>query len=250
MYAISARVSGAIPIKASEKNLKADVTSLLDSVTERTKIVFIANPNNPTGSYLTREEVLALHAGLPSHVLLVLDCAYAEYVEAEDYSAGHELVEAHENIVVTRTFSKAYALGGLRLGWGHCSAGVADVLNRVRGPFNVSSVAQAAGLAALEDEGFLAQSVAHNTQWREWTREKLEGLGLWVAPSVANFLLVDFESEEKALACLAHLKENNIFVRGVGAYGLSQYLRISIGTEKEMTLAVSAMKAYVQSYAT
>lgn len=247
MYPISAKVSGATPVTAPEKNLKADPDALLNVVTDKTKILFLANPNNPTGSYLTRDEVIDLHAKLPSSVLLVLDAAYAEYVEADDYTAGHELVEQHDNIVVTRTFSKIYGMGGLRLGWGHCPDSVADVLNRVRGPFNVSSSAQAAGLAALGDDGFIAKALAHNTACRQHTQEVLEAIGLTVYPSAGNFILVEFASAEQAENTRLSLKSQGILVRQMEGYGLPACLRITIGTDEEMGLAINAIKDYLKS---
>ena len=247
MYPISTKVAGAKPVTAPEKGLRADPEALLKAVTEKTKIVFLANPNNPTGSYLTKDEVKDFHAALPSSVLLVLDAAYAEYVDADDYSVGHELVEVHENVVVTRTFSKIYGMGGLRIGWGHCSADVADILNRVRGPFNVNSAAQAAALAALEDDDFVIKSREHNTKCRENTKDELEELGLTVYPSVGNFLLVSFETAERADAARLYLNERNIYIRQMGAYGLGECLRMTIGTDEEMALVISAIRDYLKS---
>ncbi len=245
MYPISAKASGATPVTAPEKSLKADPEALLAAVTENTKILFLANPNNPTGSYLTREEVIDLHAKLPPSVLLVLDAAYAEYVDADDYSAGHELVEQHDNVVVTRTFSKIYALGGLRIGWGHCPDAVADVLNRVRGPFNVSSAAQIAALAALADDSFMAKCLAHNTACRQKTQQALEEIGLHVYPSAGNFLLVGFDSADQAENVRLALKSKGILLRQMDGYGLPACLRMTIGTEEEMTLAIFAIKDYL-----
>lgn len=246
MYAIYAKTAGGQAIAAPEKNLKADPQELLDAVNEKTKIVFLANPNNPTGSYLTRDEIVDFHTKLPKHVLLVLDAAYAEYVDDENYTIGHDLVEQHENVIVTRTFSKAYGLGGMRLGWGHGPDHIVDVLNRVRGPFNVGSATQMAGLASLQDEDFLKKSVAHNAECRAWTAEQLEGLGLTVYPSAGNFLLVSFGSAEKAEAARQFCKEKGILIRQMGGYGLPECLRITIGTEEEMKLAISAIKDYLQ----
>lgn len=246
MYPISAKASGATPVTAPEKDLKADPQALLNAVTDKTKILFLANPNNPTGSYLTRDEIIDLHVKLPKSVILVLDAAYAEYVDDPKYTAGHDLVNLHNNIVVTRTFSKAYGLGGMRLGWGHCPDAIADVLNRVRGPFNVSSVAQVAGAATLADEYFLQKSIAHNTQCREWTKTQLEELGLTVYPSAGNFLLVNFGSADKAEAVRLAVKEHGVLIRQMGGYGLPDCLRISIGTDEEMKLALQAIKDYIK----
>ena len=247
MYPISAKAAGATPVTAPEKNLKADPQALLKAVTDKTKILFLANPNNPTGSYLTRDEIVQLHKDLPSTVLLVLDAAYAEYVDDPDYTAGHDLVAQHDNIVVTRTFSKIYGMGGLRLGWGHCPDSVADILNRVRGPFNVSNAAQVAGLAALEDEAFITQSRNHNIECGKQAKAALEALGLTVYPSAGNFLLVEFESCEKAEATRSALKEQGIYVRQMESYGLPSCLRVTIGTDEEMTLAIGAIKDYLKS---
>lgn len=247
MYAISAKANGATPVAAPEKNLTADVDALLAAVTDKTKILFLANPNNPTGSYLDKNDIRHLATSLPKNVLLVLDCAYAEFVTADDYSAGHELVNEFENVVVTRTFSKIYALGGLRLGWGHASAEVADVLNRVRGPFNVSSVAQAAGIAALEDDDFIQKSIAHNDEWVTWTSNELIALGLTVYPSAGNFILVSFGDAGRAEAGRLYLKDQGILIRQMGAYGLAECLRISIGTGEEMILARDAIAGYMKT---
>lgn len=247
MYSISAMANGGKPVSVPEKNLKADVDAIVAAVNNKTKIVFLANPNNPTGSYLSRNEVWRLAAALPKTVLLVLDVAYAEFVTADDYSDGHELVEEFGNVVVTQTFSKLYAMGGLRLGWGHCPPDVADVLNRVRGPFNVSSVAQACGLAALSDPVFITASREHNTRWRGWMAERLTSLGLRVYPSQGNFLLVDFGSDARAEKCRLFLKDRGVLIRQMGAYGLAQCLRISTGAAEEMEIAFSEISAYMNN---
>jgi len=248
IYPIVTLSAGAKPVPVPEKNLKADVDAILAAVTARTKMVFLANPNNPTGSWLDKGEIRALIAALPEKVMFVLDSAYAEYVDDPAYSAGHELVSEFPNVVVTRTFSKVYGMGGLRLGWGHFSADVADVMNRVRGPFNVSSVAQAAGLAALADQDFVKRSVAHNTTWREWAVKRLDALRLPVNPGGAgNFVLTRFETPERAEACRLSLKSRGIMVRQVGAYGLPEYLRITIGAPDEIKLACDAIEDYIKS---
>lgn len=246
MYAIYAKTAGGEAIAAPEKNLTADVDALLNAVNDKTKILFLANPNNPTGSYLKRDEVLRLHGGLPKDVILVLDAAYAEYVDDPEYTSGHDLVETHDNIVVTRTFSKLYALGGLRVGWGHCPAAIADVLNRARGPFNVSSIAQSAAIAALEDEAFTHKSLAHNKQCLVWFSKALQDLGLTVYPSAANFILVDFGDESRAENTRLALKAKGILVRQVGSYGLPTCLRITIGTDAQMKLVIQGIKDYIK----
>jgi histidinol-phosphate aminotransferase len=239
MYGIAAKAAGATPVQAPEKDLCADVDALLAAVTPRTKLVLLANPNNPTGSLLSHAEVVRLHKGLPGHVLLALDAAYCEYVDDAGYSAGDDLV-ASGNVVVLRTFSKIYALAGPRLGWAHCPPAVADVLNRLRGPFNVAAVAQVAGLAALDDAAFVKHAKAENTKVRASFMAALNALGLHVYPSAGNFVLVRFgvRAEEIRLA----LKERGILVRQMGAYQLPEYLRITIGTAEEMAIVAAALK--------
>ena len=233
MYPISAKTVGAAPVAAPERDLKTDVDAMLARVTPRTKVVFIANPNNPTGSYLTAAELARLHAGLPQDLLLVIDAAYAEYVTQPDYSDGSELAERFPNAVMTRTFSKIFALGSLRLGWAYCPAAVADALNRLRGPFNVSGAGQAAGVAALEDTEFLERSRALNESNRKDFSEKLRALGLIVHPSIANFVLASFadlpNGKSDAEAARLHLKARGILVRQMGGYGLPDCLRVTIG---------------------
>src|SRR6516164_5813830 len=236
MYPINAQTVGAAPVAAPERALTADVDALLERVTERTRIVFIANPNNPTGTYLGAAEMARLHAGLPPSVVLAIDAAYAEFVNRNDYEAGAALVERADNVVMLRTFSKIYALAGLRLGWAYCPPAIADVLNRVRGPFNVSTPALAAGLAALDDTAALARARAHNERWLPWFSERLAALGLPLTPSVGNFVLARFPDDPRknADAVFAFLQRRGILTRKMGAYGLPQYLRITIGTGEEM----------------
>ncbi len=178
MYKIAIMARGATPVPAPERDLTADVDAILARVSDATRLVFIANPNNPTGTYLPFDEVKRLHAGLPEHVILVLDAAYAEYVRANDYEAGIEMVATTQNTVMTRTFSKIYGLAALRLGWAYCPAPVADVLNRIRGPFNVTGPSIAAGVAALADQPHMEQAVEHNTAWRGRMAEALTAPGL------------------------------------------------------------------------
>jgi len=247
MYPIAARSVGATPVKAPESNLTADVDALLDRVTGRTRILFLANPNNPTGSYLPVDELRRLRAGLPDEVLLVIDAAYAEFVVRNDYSPGVELVDGAANVVMTRTFSKIYALASLRLGWSYCPPAVADVLNRIRGPFNVGAPAQVAGLAALGDVAFTDLARRHNESWLAWTTERLRDLGLEVAPSVCNFILVRFPAAagRDAAAADAFLRGRGIIARRMGAYDLADSLRITIGREDEMRALVEALSDFV-----
>src|SRR5690606_34096301 len=207
MYAISARTVGATPVTAPERNLTADVEALLAAVTPRTRLLFLANPNNPTGSYVGYEALRGLAERLPSDVLLVIDAAYAEYVEAEDYEDGAALVERFPNVVMLRTFSKIHGLAALRLGWAYGSAEVIDVLNRVRGPFNVGAAALAAGVAAIGDREHVERSRAHNRRIHAWFVEQLKRLNLRAEPSVGNFVLVHFG---EAVRAAEYLKSQGI----------------------------------------
>jgi histidinol-phosphate aminotransferase len=196
-------MTGARPVTVKEKDERADVDAILAAVTPRTKAVFLANPNNPTGTYLPFEEVRRLHAGLPGHVLLVLDAAYAEFVRRNDYEAGVELVAGNENVVMTRTLSKAYGLGGARIGWCYAPTHIIDALERIRDPFNVSAMASAAGVAAMGDRDHVTLTVEHNAKWLSWLIEELTRLGLRVTPSVGNFLLMHFPDDERYSAARA-----------------------------------------------
>ena len=247
LYPINALAVGATPIAAPERDETTDVDAVLARVTERTRIVFIANPNNPTGTYLGAHEVARLHAGLPASVLLAIDAAYAEFVNRNDYEPGIALVNRAENVVMLRTFSKIYALGGLRLGWAYCPPAVADVLNRVRGPFNVSAAGQAAGVAAVEDVEALNLARAHNERWLPWFSERLAALGIPLTPSVANFVLARFPDDPlmNADAAFAFLQSRGILTRQMAAYGLPQHLRITIGTGPEMETVAAALAEFM-----
>jgi histidinol-phosphate aminotransferase len=246
VYPIAISSNGAAAVIAPEHNHVADVGEILSRVTVRTKMVFVANPNNPTGTYLTAAEVKRLHAGLPAHVLLVLDAAYAEFVMSNDYDAGAALVEHHENVVMTRTFSKIHGLASLRLGWAYCPPAIADVLNRIRGPFNVSLPALKAGVAAIEDQAFQDMARAHNAKWLSWLKVELEKLGLEVTPSVGNFMLVHFGSAERARAADEFLTGRGLILRAVGAYGLPAALRLSVGTEEANLALLAALREFLK----
>ena len=247
MYRLAARATGAVPVTAPESDYTARVEALLGRVTPKTRIVFLANPNNPTGTYLPAEELPRLHAALAPDVLLVIDAAYAEFVSRNDYSSGAELVDGSDNVVMLRTFSKIYGLAGVRLGWAYCPAQVADALNRVRGPYNVTGPAQAAGLAALSDIAHTDKARAHNDLWRPWLADKIAALGLEVVPSVANFLLVRFPADgaHGADEAGAFLAERRIHLRGMGIYGLPECLRITIGLENENHAVADALAAFM-----
>ena len=250
IYPIAALAAGAHPVTAPERDLKADVDALLAHVGSRTRLVFIANPNNPTGSYLTRSELERLRAGLPDDVILVVDAAYAEYATAPDYASGLELARDTANTVMLRTFSKLYGLAALRLGWLVAAPGIVDVMNRVRGPFNVSSSAQAAGIAALEDLEHQEQARRHNETWLPWLTREISALGLRVHPSIGNFILIDFPAEPGRGAddAAAFLEAESIIPRQMGAYGLPHCLRVSVGLEEENRRLVTALAAFVAGW--
>jgi histidinol-phosphate aminotransferase len=249
VYRIATLAAGGVPVIVAERDLTADVDAILAAVTERTRIVFLANPNNPTGTYLPFDEVRRLHAGLPSDVILVLDAAYAEYVQRNDYEAGISLVAENANVVMTRTFSKVYGLAGLRLGWVYGPEAIIDVLNRIRGPFNVTAPALAAGKAALEDVGWTDKTVAHNAAWLPTVTAEIEALGLTVTPSVANFILIHFPDQSGRTAADADgfLVSRGIFLRRMDGYGLPGALRMTIGTEQANLETVAALSEFLNA---
>ena len=246
MYGIFARGCGANVIEVPENDLTPDLNAMLAAITPKTKMVFLTNPNNPTGSFNTPSDIKKFRDALRGDILLVLDDAYAEYaLTTKNFENGFAWAKTRDDVVVLRTFSKIYGLAGLRLGYGYCPPDVADVLNRVRGPFNVSSVAQVAGIAALSDDSFIEKSITHNDEWRAWTSTQLSALGLKVWPSAGNFLLVSFENADKAENCRQFLKGRGILVRQMGAYKLPEYLRISIGLGDDMKAACDAVGEFL-----
>ena len=244
IYAIAAQTVGAIPVSASEQAYRTDVDALLARVTPRTRVVFLANPNNPTGTYVPRSEVERLRGSLPDNVLLVLDEAYAEYVDEPDYDPCQHLVGSSENTVMLRTFSKAYGLAALRVGWAYCPPAVADHLNLLRDVFSVSGPAQAAARAALADQAHLRAAVAHNTRWKGWLNDRLVELGFSVVDSVCNFVLVDLGSDQRARQLDQYLRAQGIVVRSVREYSLPHCLRMSVGLETENQQLVDACKRF------
>ncbi|SFV12862.1 histidinol-phosphate aminotransferase [Methylobacterium sp. 174MFSha1.1] len=248
VYRIAILAAGGTPVVAPERDHTTDVDALLAAVTDKTRIVYLANPNNPTGTYLPFDEVRRLHAGLPKTTLLVLDAAYAEYVRRNDYAAGLELVAESENVVMTRTFSKVYGLAALRIGWMVGPAAIVDAVNRIRGPFNLGSAAIAAGAAAMADDAHIANAVAHNDAWLPKVTTALEGLGLSVTPSVGNFVLIHFPDEagRSAADADAYLTARGLILRRVGAYGLPNALRMTIGTAEANEAVIAALTEFVQ----
>lgn len=247
MYKIYAQANSATPVTAPEKNLVADVDALLAAVTARTKILFLANPNNPTGTLLPFSEVRRLRASLREDIILGLDAAYAEYLDGDGYEDGASLVRENTNTVVFHTLSKIYGLPALRLGWAFGPASIIDMLNRVRSPFNVNSPALAAGIAAMHDQAYIADMRARNATERQRVTDAFQTRGYDVVPSHANFILVKFGTQ--AAAMNAHLAAQGLIVREVGGYGLPDYLRISIGTTEENTLLLSALQSYAKDAA-
>ncbi len=243
VYPIITKAAGATIIMVDEDDYTADVDALLAAVTERTKMVWLANPNNPTGTYLSDAEVRRLHAGLRPDILLVIDSAYAEYVTAADYSVGLDLVGETENVVMVRTFSKM-GLAAARIGWMVGPAHVVDAINRIRGPFNVNLPAQLAGAAATRDTEFNAALKAHNAKWRDWLTAELNTNHMRVVPSQANFVMVLFADAESAAMAFTALWERGLVVREIGpSYGIENGLRISIGSEQAMRGVAGILKA-------
>ena len=247
MYPIAILGSGATPVVAPEKNYTADMDAILARVTPRTKLVFLANPNNPTGTYVPFDEVKRLHRGLPPNVLLVLDAAYAEYVRRNDYEAGIELVATSDNVVMLRTFSKIHGLAAVRLGWLYGPQHVVDALNRIRGPFNVNTPAMMAGIAAVEDAAHVERSRVHNDYWLPWLTQEISKLGLAVTPSVGNFLLIHFPETKGRTAADADafLTKRGLVLRRVAAYKLPNALRMTVGSEEANRLVVAALSEFL-----
>ena len=247
VYPIATLGTGAKPVIAPETNYTASVDAILAAVTKKTKVVFLANPNNPTGTYVSFDEVKRLHRSLPPNVLLVLDAAYAEYVRRNDYESGIELVATSDNVVMTRTFSKIHGLAALRLGWMFGPSHVVAAINRIRGPFNVNGPAIAAGIAAIEDHAHQERARQHNDRWLAWLAQEFEKLGLTATPSVANFLLVHFPETKgrSAKDADAFLTARGLILRQVGAYKLPNALRMSVGIEEANRLVVAALKEFL-----
>ncbi len=249
VYKIYIMAQGATPVVAKETNETASVDAILAAVSPRTKIVFLANPNNPTGTYVPMDEVRRLQAALRKDILLVLDAAYAEYVRRNDYEAGIELVSSNENVVMTRTFSKIHGLAAARIGWMYAPSHIIDAVNRIRGPFNLNSAAIASGAAAMRDRAHVSKTVEFNEKWLGWLTQELTKLGLRVTPSVGNFLLIHFPDEPLKSAGNADsfLTARGLILRRVSGYGFPNALRLSIGTEEANRLVVSALSEFLKS---
>ena len=247
VYRMATLASGGTPMAVPEPALRADVDGILEAVTPKTRIVYLANPNNPTGTYLNGAELRRLHGGLPADVLLVIDSAYAEYVEEADYETGSELVSETDNIVMARTFSKAYGLAGLRVGWAYGPRHVVQILNRVRGPFNVSVAAQYAAAAALQDREHLKRAIAHNREWRAWLLAEIRSIGLRADDSAGNFVLIHFGDPQTAREADGFLLDRGVALRPVGAYGLPECLRMTVGLEEANRAALAALAEFIDA---
>ncbi|MFP5077339.1 histidinol-phosphate transaminase [Rhizobium sp. YIM 134829] len=249
VYKIQIMAAGATPVTVKEVDCRVDVDAILAAVTEKTRMVFLANPANPTGTFVPVSDVRRLHAGLPKNVALVLDAAYAEYVRRNDYEAGIELVSSNDNVVMTRTFSKIYGLAALRIGWLYGPLAIVDALNRVRGPFNLNGPAIAAGAAAVRDRAFTAEAVDFNQRWLDQLTEALTALGLRVTPSVANFVLIHFPEVEGKRAAEADefLTRRGFILRAVRGYGFPNALRLSIGTPDANDGVIAALTEFMRA---
>ena len=252
VYKIATLANSAVPVEVPERitnrGIKVDVEAMLAAVTPKTRLVYIANPNNPTGTYITKDELRRLHAGLPDNVLLVIDSAYSEYVTAPDYEDGTKLVSAFDNVVMTRTFSKIHGLAGIRIGWAYLPVKVAEILNRIRGPFNVGNLQARVGAAAITDRDHLAKAIAHNEKWKTWLTDEIRKTGLRVDDSVANFVLIHFpEGPKNAKAADEFLCARGLILRGVGSYKLPQCLRLTVGPADANQLVAATLKEFMAS---
>ena len=242
MYSIITKIVGATSkLVKEDENFKVTVTSILDEVTPSTKIIYLANPNNPTGTYLTRNQIIDILDKLPKNIILVLDGAYAEYVTKEDYDSSFSLVDQFENVIITRTFSKAYGLAGIRLGWCYSSEKVASILNKVKGPFNTQSLSQEMAIIALDDKEYLSKVIKSNRDTKSWFESELEKIKIKTRPSEGNFSFVEMSGQE-AKKIFAHLANSGIIVRQLDSYGLPNCLRITIGTKEEMEATINSLK--------
>ena len=242
-------ITGAKGIIARDNKLTVNVDNILSNITKKTKLIFLANANNPTGTFITKDEVIRLHKSIPSNVLLVYDAAYSEFITHDDYIDGSELVDNSENVIMLRTFSKLHGLASLRLGWGYCSNYILNNLMKVRGPFSVNLAAIIAGTAAINDIDFQNKSIEHNIKWMSWLEKELKKLNLSFQISVTNFLLIKFSNETQFNAQSAEkfLASRGILVRGMAVYNLPSYLRVSLGTEEENRTLIKELKSFLEN---
>ena len=242
-------ITGAKGIIAKDNKLTVSVDSILSNITKKTKLIFLANANNPTGTFISKDEVIRLHKSIPSNVLLVYDAAYSEFITHDDYIDGSELVDNSENVIMLRTFSKLHGLASLRLGWGYCSNYILNNLMKVRGPFSVNLAAILAGTAAINDIDFQNKSIEHNIKWMSWLEKELKKLNLSFQTSATNFLLIKFSNETQFNAQSAEkfLASRGILVRGMSVYNLPSYLRVSLGTEEENRTLIKELKSFLEN---
>ena len=242
-------ITGAKGIIAKDNKLTVSVDSILSNITKKTKLIFLANANNPTGTFISKDEVIRLHKSVPSNVLLVYDAAYSEFITHDDYIDGSELVDNSENVIMLRTFSKLHGLASLRLGWGYCSNYILNNLMKVRGPFSVNLAAILAGTAAINDIDFQNKSIEHNIKWMNWLEKELKKLNLSFQTSATNFLLIKFSNETQFNAQSAEkfLASRGILVRGMSVYNLPSYLRVSLGTEEENRTLIKELKSFLEN---
>ena len=242
-------ITGAKGVIAKDNKLTVSVDNILSNITKKTKLIFLANANNPTGTFITKDEVIRLHKSIPSNVLLVYDAAYSEFITHDDYIDGSELVDNSENVIMLRTFSKLHGLASLRLGWGYCSNYILNNLMKVRGPFSVNLAAIMAGTAAINDIDFQNKSIEHNIKWMSWLEKELKKLNLSFQISVTNFLLIKFSNETQFNAESAEkfLASRGILVRGMSVYNLPSYLRVSLGTEEENRTLIKELKSFLEN---
>lgn len=247
VYPIHTQAAGAASVVVPNKNWAADVDGILAAVTDKTKLVFVDNPNNPTGACLPASEIERLHAGLPEGVLLCIDSAYAECVTMDGYSAGEELARTKPNVIMTRTFSKMYALAGLRVGWAFGAQSIVDTINRIRMPFNVCLTGQAAALEAVRDQDFLNEAKAQNARERDWLTASISALGLTVVPSQTNFILIEFPEDESvnAEAANAYLTERGYLLRWLPGMGLAGHLRLTVGLPEQNRAVVELLRTFL-----
>lgn len=242
-----AQVQGCELVIAPEPDCRINVDEILARVTPRTRLVILASPNNPCGTYLPREQLHRLHAGLPEHVILAIDAAYGDYVVARDYDCGFELVRKTSNVFVTHTFSKLYGLAGLRVGWGYGPTEIVETLNRIRTPFNVSAPAMAAAAAAVLDHRHVAKVREHNNRWLARLTHECHALGLEVVPSVTNFFLIRFpDGKHSAARAAEHLRVNGIIPRPVNAGGPERSLRLTIGLDSDNEAVIAALRSFME----
>jgi len=247
LYKIVTLANSGVPVEVRTSDLHLSIDDVIARVGPKTRLVYLANPNNPTAGYVSVSEMRRLHGALPQTALLVIDAAYSEYVRRNDYEAGIELVSTSNNVVMTRTFSKAYGLAGIRVGWAYCPKNVADVLNRVRAPFNVNISAQRAAVAALEDASFTDNVIRHNETWLAWLTDEIRGLGLRVDDSVANFILIHFPDSpgQRSADADRFLMTQGVILRGCASYDLPQCLRLTVGSEEANRAAVAALRKFM-----